>query len=289
MKSDFASARIFTNMQGLADLKLAAKNEDTGSLEEAAKQFESLFLHMMLKTMREANVNSSLFGSDQMQFHQEMFDQQLAINLGARQSLGIADMLIRQVGQQPDVSTEQNPFNEMVPVNSRLSENISKIKDPSTQKPVRFESPKEYIEFMRPLAEKFAPELGVDADVLIAQSALETGWGKKIISDEAGESSHNLFGIKARKDWHGPSARVNTLEFIDGTMKKTRDTFRMYDSFADSFKDYAALITSNPGYSDAITKSRNSNEYIKALQMAGYATDPEYANKVIDIMDRHSI
>lgn len=276
-------------MQGLADLKLAAKNEDAGSLEETAKQFESLFINMMLKSMREANVKSNLFNSDQMQFNQEMFDQQLAINLGARKGLGIADMLIRQLGRQADVNAEKNPFKEMIPVNSRLSENITKIRVPATQTPVRFDSPKEYIEYMRPLAEKVATRLGVDADVLIAQSALETGWGRRIIKNDTGQSSHNLFGIKARSDWQGPSTRVDTLEFIDGTLQKTRDSFRMYESFAESFEDYAEFLMTTPRYQDAVNKSRNPGEFITALQTAGYATDPDYANKIIDIMDRHSI
>ena len=289
MNTDFASAQVFTNMQGLAELKLAAKNRDKGSLDEAARQFESLFLQMMLKTMREANVKSELTGSDQMQFHQEMFDQQLALELGKKQVLGIAEMLIRQLGQTEELSPDNTPFNEMVPVRPDTI-NVTRRQDRvESDSPEEFTSPEEFIRYMRPLAEKVAARLGVNAEVLIAQSALETGWGRKIIRHSDGTSSHNLFGIKARRDWTGPSATVNTLEYVDGTMQKTRDSFRMYESFAESFDDYAEFLTSNPRYRDAVSVSGDSDKFVRALQTAGYATDPDYADKIISIIDRHSI
>lgn len=223
-----------------------------------------------------------------MQFHQEMFDQQLAIELGHKQGMGIADMLIRQLGHQSDSPPPQKLFNERGPIQAAESVKGSARMETSHD-PAGFETPEAYIQYMRPLAEKVAAGLGVKANVFIAQSALETGWGNKIIRNATGESSHNLFGIKARKDWQGPSARVSTLEYMDGTMHKTRDSFRMYDSFKDSFEDYADFLMSNPRYQDALINSKNSSEFISALQTAGYATDPEYADKVIDIMDRHSI
>lgn len=286
MNTDFSSARIFTNLQGLSDLKLAAKNEETASIEEAAKQFESLFVHMMLKTMRDASQGSELFGSDQMQFHQDMLDQQLALELGEKKSLGIADMLMRQLGHQPknDMNT---PFNQMI-VSKPPVQSAEKASVPEAE-PDTFDTPQEFIDFMRPLAEKAAARLGVNVEVLIAQSALETGWGKKIIRDVDGTSSHNLFGIKANSQWQGDSTRVNTLEFIDGAMQKTRDTFRVYNSFAESFDDYANFLMSNPRYENAVNNVSDSEGFISALQQAGYATDPRYADKIIDIMQRDTI
>ena len=297
MNTEFASAQVYTNLQGLAELKLAAQQDDPASLREVAKQFESMFIQMMLKTMREATLESELLGSDQMQFHQEMFDQQLAIKISEKRSLGIADMLVRQLGDKKDMPVEQKPFNEMIPAHPAMASSIAK---PATHETVvsehgistgtpEFESPEEFIEYMRPLAEQAAEKLGVNADVLVAQSALETGWGRKIIRTESGENSHNLFGIKAHGGWDGPTTRVNTLEFMDGTMQQSRATFRMYDSFAESFEDYAEFLQSNPRYHNAINKSRDSGEFITALQTAGYATDPDYAGKVISIMDRYSI
>ncbi|MCG8323952.1 MAG: flagellar assembly peptidoglycan hydrolase FlgJ [Thiotrichales bacterium] len=294
MNTDFAAAQVFTDVQGLAKLKLAARNEDAGSLNEAAKQFEALFINLMLKTMREANVKSGLFDSDQMQFHQEMFDQQLAVSLGEKRSLGIADMLVRQLGKNTGETPRPDPFNEMLSPAMTREDDITHVRDKPGEthrpdEPDQFDNPQDFISYMRPLAEKVAAQLGIDTNVLIAQSALETGWGKKIIRNSDGTSSHNLFGIKSHRDWQGPSARVNTVEYVDGTMQKTRDSFRVYESYADSFADYAEFLASNPRYQDAMNKTGNSHEFIRALQTAGYATDPQYADKVLDIMDRHAI
>ena len=294
MNTNFASARVFTDLQGMAELKLAAKNSEAGALAETAKQFESLFLQMLLKTMREASISSDLFSSDQMQFHQEMFDQQLAIDLAAKQSLGIADMLVRQLGKNAQMPADDEVFSERpagaqsFPITSPISPVGQKV-EAFIGEPDGFDSPEAFIEFMRPLAEKVAGRLGVSADVLVAQSALETGWGKKIIQTSAGENSHNLFGIKAHGDWQGRSASVNTLEFMDGTMQQTRDSFRVYDSYAESFEDYAGLLLNSPRYSEAVNNGHDSGGFITALQTAGYATDPEYADKVINILQRHRL
>jgi len=290
MNTDFTSARVFTDLQGMAELKLAAKNSEAGALAETAKQFESLFIQMLLKTMREASISSGLFSSDQMQFHQEMFDQQLAIDLAAKQSLGIADMLVRQLGRNAQMPENDEVFigNPVVPESFSISPAHQKAIT-SSDEPDGFDSPEAFIEFMRPLAEKVAVRLGVSADVLVAQSALETGWGKKIIQTADGENSHNLFGIKAYGGWQGRSAGVNTLEFRDGTMQQTHDSFRVYDSYAESFEDYARFLLTSPRYSEAVNSGHDSGGFITALQTAGYATDPEYADKVINILQRHRI
>ncbi len=287
MNNDFSSARVFTHMQGLSQLKLAAKNNEEASLQETAKQFESLFIQMMLKSMRDASLQSDLFGSDQMQFHMDMFDKQLSLELGARKSLGIAEMLVRQLGRDQDKPSSASPFSEMIqPL--RSEQPATSIREKADQSD-SFAGPLEFIERLRPLAEQTAEKLGVNAEALIAQAALETGWGQKIIHDTNGNSSHNLFGIKAHSDWQGHRVSVNTLEFEDGTMEKTRAEFRAYDSYAESFDDYARFLQSNPRYQSALDETENSEAYISALQTAGYATDPQYAEKIIDIMRRYEI
>ena len=152
-----------------------------------------------------------------------------------------------------------------------------------------FNSPDEFIQTMRPHAERAAKEIGVDPDLLIAQAALETGWGKKVIRNSDGSNSHNLFGIKASRAWKGDSVNVGSLEYRNGVAKKEVSAFRSYPSFTESFKDYVDFIKNQSRYDGAVDQASNSKAYIKGLQHAGYATDPNYANKVMDILERKSL
>ena len=122
--------------------------------------------------------------------------------------------------------------------------------------------------------------------MLVAQSALETGWGRKVVQAVDGRSSFNLFGIKAGGGWNGESAAVNTLEYRDGIAALERASFRVYDSLRDSFDDYVDFLTSNPRYQQALEKVADARDFLRELQDAGYATDPDYADKIINIMDR---
>lgn len=151
-----------------------------------------------------------------------------------------------------------------------------------------FKSPEEFIQAMRPHAERAAKEIGVNPDLLVAQAALETGWGKKMIKNKDGSNSHNLFGIKTGSKWDGDSVNVKSLEYRNGVAKKEASNFRTYSSFEESFKDYVNFIKNQPRYNDAVDRAGNSKAYIRELQNSGYATDPQYANKVINIMNRES-
>ena len=150
----------------------------------------------------------------------------------------------------------------------------------------RFETPQEFVEAVMPLAEKASKALGVDPRVLVAQSALETGWGKHIIRDQEGVSSNNLFNIKSGRSWDGSSVSVNTLEYVDGLAKQERAPFRAYSDMDSSFDDYVRLIQNSDRYQTAREAVQNPSSYLHALQDAGYATDPQYANKVENIMGR---
>jgi len=125
----------------------------------------------------------------------------------------------------------------------------------------------------------------MDTSVLLAQSALETGWGKHIPRHADGRSSFNLFGIKADRGWQGDSVGVGTLEYRNGEMRREQARFRAYETPADSFIDYVAFLRRNPRYGEAL-KSRSGEEFIRGLQKAGYATDPRYADKILGIRDR---
>jgi flagellar protein FlgJ len=153
------------------------------------------------------------------------------------------------------------------------------------QLPNRFESPKEFVEKLLPLAEKIAPELGVDPRVLLAQSALETGWGKHITRNpETTESSYNLFNIKAGSSWRDETVSVNTLEYTNGIPTTEQAQFRAYTSYESSFRDYVDFLKTSSRYQQALEQANNPLAYLQELQSAGYATDPEYANKISRIL-----
>ncbi len=146
-----------------------------------------------------------------------------------------------------------------------------------------FSSQDEFIATMLPMAEAAAKRIGIDPKYLVAQAALETGWGKSVMRAEDGSSSHNLFGIKAGKSWQGGQARAITSEFRDGAMVKETAQFRSYDSYQDSFHDLVTLLQSNDRYKDVVKSADNPERFVRELQKAGYATDPNYANKISQI------
>lgn len=278
---------FYADPHALSSLKGGAKARDPDTLKAVAKQFESLFTQMLLKSMREANKSfgDSMFGSEQTDFYQGMFDDQLAMHLSQGKGLGLADMLVKQLSQaQPEqegnglraTGDGQNP--------EKGAGSGSILPKPQAPGPMPIASSKDdFIRSMWPHAQKAASEIGVDPHALLAQAALETGWGKAVPGNAAGESSNNLFGIKAGSQWPGATVKVPTLEFEDGVAVRKVDTFRSYDSAADSFRDYARLIRDNPRYEDAVGSGQNVASFASALQQGGYATDPDYARKIVAI------
>lgn len=152
-----------------------------------------------------------------------------------------------------------------------------------------FTSPADFIATMLPMAEKAAAKIGVEARYLVAQAALETGWGKSIIRQQDGSTSHNLFGIKSHNSWGGESANVMTTEYKGGKAVKEAASFRSYDSFAQSFEDYVSFLQTNGRYDKALDSTQNPEQFVKELQKAGYATDPQYARKVAQIARKMSV
>ena len=274
MTPDLSLARSYTDFQGFSDLRVQARKNSPEALKEVATQFEAHFIQMMLKSMRDASLSEGIFDSEESKFYMDMFDHQIALDLAGKQSLGIAEMMIRQLGGE-DVSAK-----EMSLLESQKSQSTTNPRER------HFDNPEEFITAMRPYAEKAAHKLGVSTDLLLAQSALETGWGQKIIKGREGQSSFNLFGIKSDKRWSGPEALVSSLEYNDGVPRKEVSAFRAYNSFAESFDDYAEFISNQERYQGAISNRHDPHAYIQSLQEAGYATDPNYADKVIDILDR---
>jgi len=136
---------------------------------------------------------------------------------------------------------------------------------------------------MLPMAKEAAARIGVDPRYLVAQAALETGWGKSVMRAQDGSSSHNLFGIKAGSSWKGDSARAITSEFRNGEMVRETAQFRSYDSYKDSFHDLVTLLQTNNRYQDVVKSADNPEQFVRELQKAGYATDPDYASKISQI------
>ncbi len=278
-------------------LRQQAVNGEEGSEKEAltaaAKQFEAIFTSMLFKSMRDANSSfkSDMLNSQNEQFYRQMQDDQMASELSANGSLGLADMIVAQLsaGQSSDATEDKvrsegfDTSLQRPQFSGRSEERAQKIQSASAAKqPVSFDSPESFVTSMKPYAEKAASALGVDSSLLLAQAALETGWGSKMVKNSLG-NSNNLFNIKADRSWKGDKVATQTLEFHGKTAVKESASFRSYSSFEDSFNDYVKFLNENPRYETALQHQGNSENFIKGIHQAGYATDPNYADKVLRV------
>ena len=278
------TAPVYTDIGELGKLRHAAKADPQATLRQVAQQFEALFLQMALKSMRQASMGDPIFDSNQSDMYREMFDQQTALSMTHGKGIGLADALVRQLQGNLPVKQESDSSNQTV--------SLSAVYKTGSVMPVtdnRFSSEQEFVTKLWPLAEQAASKLNVSPEVLISQAALETGWGKHISRGANGQSSFNLFNIKADQRWQGNTLALNTLEFRDGVAVRENARFRAYSSYADSFNDYVDFLQTNPRYREALKNSHDKEEFVHQLQAAGYATDPDYADKVINIMQRHSV
>ena len=287
----------FTDLNSLQDIRQQGKEDQGAALEQIAKQFESILVQSMMKAMRQANsafAEGSMLNTSEMQFHQGMLDQQLGLSLSQGRGVGLADALVRQLKQQyqaqgTQVSSDVGVLDKAVehkqwPVGDK-SAAVDGISKGLGLKLSAASSPQEFLTAIEPFARQAAKKLGVDEKVLMAQAALETGWGKHVIHDEAGNNTHNLFNIKADQRWSGDSVSVPTLEYAEGLAKKEVAAFRRYDSYGQSFADYVSFLQGNGRYQEALTATQDPKAFIKSLQEAGYASDPAYAEKIINIFD----
>jgi len=233
--------------------------DDPETLRAAARQFESLFTKMMLESMRSASFGDPMFGSDQGDMYQDMADDQLAVQLSQGRGLGLADMLIRQL--------------------SNGAVGGSAAIHPAPAAETTAEQREQFISELLPHATEAGQKLGIDPRALIAQAALETGWGRS----QPGGDSHNLFGIKAGSSWGGASVQANTQEFDAGVSIDVEASFRAYGSPRESVEDYVRVIRDNPRYAGALNTGSDVQAFANALQRGGYATDPDYARKLVAI------
>ena len=293
------AADVYTDFAGLAALKKDARTDDPDTLRAVAKQYESLFARMMIKSMRDAVGTDPIFGSDEENSYQGMYDDQLSLEITKGKGLGLADMLVRQMqkltgGQKPD-ATQSAAQAAGAHANAGLSsQNAAQAlrkyqgagQSSSGRSAIPVASPEDQSAFITdvwPAAQEAGQQLGVDPHNLIAQAALETNWGTRVPRSASGRSSNNLFGVKAGSQWTGDSVAAGTQEFENGSATTVTGEFRAYDSRAASFKDYVALLRTNPRYAAALNTGSNVHAFASALQQGGYATDPDYANKVTTV------
>ncbi len=262
---------------------------------EVAQQFESLFVQSLMKSMRSASIGDDLFSSNATDEYQGLFDQQLASNLSHGQGLGLAPLIERQLmaqqGLDPDAGKElDRSITEYPRQPARFPVDAAPLPDASAvadqpRREALWSSPEEFVRDLWPQAQHAADELGVSPRALLAQAALETGWGRHVLRDGSGRSSHNLFNIKAHRDWNGETVRVPTLEYRQGVPERETAEFRAYDSVEAAFRDYVAFLRDTPRYAEALEAGDDEAGFVRALEAAGYATDPRYAEKLTRILD----
>jgi flagellar protein FlgJ len=300
------------DFDGLAELRRSATvdQKDEETLKQVAGQFEALFTGMMLKSMRQASLGEGIFDSSQSDMYRDMSDQQLAMDLSKKGGLGLQDAIIRQLGGQLDSKINGNGEiqaydMDTVPVRPSLQQAIENpalyqkimFAKPSTDigpneihtsirhRNFIFDSPESFVQQLLPMAKQAAQRIGVTPEVILSQAALETGWGQHIIDKPNGRSSHNLFNIKADSRWQGEQATKGTMEYRNGVAVKELAQFRSYDSYQDSFNDYVDFLQTQPRYQNALKQTHNPERFIEGLHKAGYATDPDYADKIKHIMN----
>lgn len=304
------SVRLKSNLHGLGELRTAAKNNSKETAHDVAhetahktaQQFEALFIQTMLKSMRQASPGDPLTGSDQANMYRDMLDSQLSGSLANNGGIGLAKIIERQItgvtdhpNSKYDAKTEINSIssvNKLTMANQLWNSNSAAIisKTPTLQQDtqknrINWNNPGEFIQKLEPAAIKAAKDLGTKPEAVLAIAALETGWGKHIAIKSDGESSFNLFGIKANLR-NQPKVMAATLEYTNGQFVQKHEPFRSYQNPTDSVIDFANFIQQNPRYKQALAKADNPETFIKEIHKAGYATDPDYADKAINVMQK---
>jgi len=286
---DLQSLRRFT----------ATESKDS-SLKQAATQFEGIFIRQLLTSMRKVNdlfKKDGLFDSDTSDFYQEMWDDQIASSLGdSNNPSSISALMVQQFepGLNKKVSNQfssvkyidaQNKSPAVIEPKLQIENPVevaSTVEVESVEKiePLWFESKKQFIDVLYPKAKIAAEKIGGSAKALLAQIALETGWGQYIIQKDQNSSSNNLFNIKQKQDWSGEIAYKKTVEFNGQSFNVESAGFKVYQSFSESFDDFVNFLTSRERYQGVIDHAADPKQYFNQLQQAGYATDPEYATKI---------
>ncbi|WP_338885241.1 flagellar assembly peptidoglycan hydrolase FlgJ [Xenorhabdus sp. TH1] len=295
------------DVNSLHSLKAKLSQEPHQGLRQVAQQLEGVFVQMMLKSMRSSLPQDGILSSDQTRFYTSLYDQQIAQDL-SQKGLGFADMIVKQFSNANNVpgelaSTVPMPLdNEIlqtlpkqaleqfmrraIPDSGDMSKNASlAFSNGAAQSKSLPMHNASFVSMLSLPAKLASQQSGIPHLLIIAQAALESGWGQREILTAEGRPSHNLFGIKAGKNWKGPVTHIMTTEYIDGEPKKMQDSFRVYGSYVEAITDYVKLLTENPRYAK-VAESTTAEQGAYSLQEAGYATDPSYAKKLVSLIQQ---
>lgn len=281
---------------GLQRLRNAAHDNSPQAVKQASTQFEALFLDMVMKRMREAMPAEGLMDSEQGRMMQGMLDQQYAKALATR-GIGLADVLARQL--TPKGSTDATPATSATPAIPAIpaipatpatpatpGKSSAAPTDAGTAPAAKLSPKRSFVDKVLGYAEQASAATGIPARFMVAQAALESGWGRREIRNADGSGSHNIFGIKAGANWKGKVTEVATTEYVNGVAQKRVERFRSYDSYADAFADYARTLTGSSRYREVVASASDAHSFAQGLQRAGYATDPLYAQKLSRVIAR---
>ncbi|UGQ45224.1 flagellar assembly peptidoglycan hydrolase FlgJ [Massilia endophytica] len=308
---ELSAPDLAIDSKGLGDLRRSAQAGSPEALKTAAQQFEAMFINMMMKSMREAAPAEGMLDNQQTKMFTTMLDQQTSQNL-AKKGVGLADVLIRQLSKTSGVQgmdaavasgvesdgavLKDGGFSRSLLDAARLQRSIEAAGGASAVDTAaaasgaaggsRLPHVKAFQDKLASHAEEASRATGIPAKFMLGQAALESGWGRREIKGRDGSASHNLFGIKAGADWKGKVVEAVTTEYVNGRAQRRVEKFRAYDSYADSFKDYAKLITNNPRYEKVLASGGDAASFARGLQKAGYATDPNYATKLAAIIKK---
>lgn len=280
----------YTDLNGLAALKNSSNSP--AAIRAVSQQVEALFLQMMLKSMRDASAADGELDSNETGMYQDMFDKQVALTLSKHQDLGIARLFERQLGgksSQSHATAAGAPTTPSGPPQIGLSapgtHADGRRAGSSAADSVTTQHAAQFVSAVLPTIRRVAQGLGVNPLGLLAQAALETGWGKRMAHTADGSPSLNLFGIKAGESWNGSRAVADTVEFNGGVATQRRTAFRAYGSIDESVNDFANLLSNSPRYRDAVAVGSDAQAYIHSIARSGYASDPEYGNKLNKILN----
>ena len=276
IKSTDMTGSLALDAQSLDSLRTQAKQDPSKALHGAAQQFEALFVQMMLKGMRDATPQDGPFDSNETRMYTSMLDQQLAQSM-AKRGLGLAEVMERQLARGA-MSGTKAPAADIPDAPA-----ADAVSPPPAAAPPG--APRDFVNKLWPHALEASRTTGIPAHFIVAQAALESGWGKHQIRNADGSPSHNLFGIKAGRNWTGATRQVVTTEYVDGVPRKSVEKFRAYGSYAEGLQDYAKLIANNPRFASVIENGGDAAGFARSLQKSGYATDPMYAVKLTRVIN----
>lgn len=272
------STGLATNSASLDALRQSAARDPKAAIKETSKQLESLFMNELMKSMRSTTMSSGLFDNSGTEMGTQMLDQQYATQLSGLPG-GLADLIARQLEKQMGLGPSAVPLTpgRLPATDAAATGTPSATKSRIPQKAYA----EDFVRSHTPAADAAAADTGIPASFILSQAALESGWGRKEIRNADGSSSHNVFGIKATPGWKGATTEVVTTEYVNGQPRKVTQSFRAYASYEDSFRDWARMLKQSPRYAAVVERSGgNAQAFAQGLQRAGYATDPQYADKL---------